>query len=39
LYTAGADAVVLVPLIEDDPVGQIATLAHDLMPLLQRGNG
>lgn len=37
LYAAGADSVVLVPFVEDDPLPQIAALAHTLIPLLQRG--
>ncbi|MBA3947543.1 MAG: LLM class flavin-dependent oxidoreductase [Herpetosiphonaceae bacterium] len=35
LYAAGADSVVLVPFIEGDPVDQVETMAHDLMPLLK----
>lgn len=37
LRRAGADSVVLVPLIDDDPLAQIELLARDLVPLVQQG--
>jgi 5,10-methylenetetrahydromethanopterin reductase len=37
LYAAGADSVVLLPFVEDDPLAQIEAMAHDLMPALKRG--
>jgi len=39
LYTAGADSVVLTPLIEGEPLAQLEIIVHDLLPLMKRGTG